>query len=154
MRGKNHAPGDTSTLDSFAYGTGYVPYEAQPVPRLLRLPLALQSIARRCQTTRWRAWATETRLWFIEAAMRRTTSSSEVSVAMLFYSRDGVPVAAGVWLRDATHRWWLRRVLEPEEFPGYRLDASLPATRARPKRTSYRRAHRAQAVMGSGRRQQ
>lgn len=132
---------EVATIDSFAYCTRYVPYEAQPISLSAHLPLALQLVAGRCRNTRWRAWSTATQLWFIEAVIERPRTSAVVITAMQFYSRDAVPVAAGIWLRDANHRWWLQRVLELEEFHLYRLGAPLSKLRTRSKRFSQSGAH-------------
>lgn len=107
---------NNALLDAFAYGTAYVPSAARSV-LLTELPLRLYEIAQRCRVTGWRAWNTPGGLRFVEAAfVGGNDLRKAVLLELVFYDIDGMPVAAGIWQRDANGQWHLQCVHELERF--------------------------------------
>jgi hypothetical protein len=102
-------------LEEFAVDIGYRPAEATVVTDIYELPICLQLRARQCRLTSWRSWRNDTCVWFIEA-MPFSIFEFQTALEVLFYSQDGVAVAAGVWSRNDGGHWELRYILEPEDF--------------------------------------
>lgn len=116
VRGRLTLVPSNELLDAFAYGTAYVPSGAPSVP-FTELPLRLYEIAQRCQVTGWRAWNTPGGLRFVEAAIIGGNDPRKaVILELVFYDIDAMPVAAGIWQRDAKGQWHLHCVHELERF--------------------------------------